>query len=156
MKKLAIFGGVIVILFIAIAFLTNKASNDKLANVDNPYGTDNLQQATIDQLGDENYNNIILPDELTTKIESGEETFAYFFSPTCVHCQAFTPVLMPLAEQEEVEIDQFNVLEFDFGWETYNITATPTLIYFKDGKEVNRLEGNAGEDIAKQFLTQNF
>lgn len=154
MKKLAIFGGIIVLLFAGIALLTNKASNDKLANVDNPYGTNDLQQATIDQLGDENYSNIILPDELTKKIESGDETFAYFFSPTCVHCKAFTPVLMPLAQAEGVHIDQFNVLEFDFGWDKYAITATPTLIHFKEGKEVGRLEGDAPIDIAKQFLTQ--
>lgn len=152
MKKIAIIGGVILLLFGAIVLLSNKASNDKLANMNNPYGTNDLQQATIDQLGDENYNNIILPDELTEKIESGEETFAYFFSPTCVHCKAFTPVLMPIAKAENVQIDQFNVLEFDFGWDKYAITATPTLIHFKDGKEISRLEGNASEEITKQFL----
>lgn len=154
MKKLVIFGGVIILLFAAIALLSNKSTNDKLANLDNPYGTDDLQQATIDQLGDENYSNIMLPDDLTAKIESGEETFAYFFSPTCVHCKAYTPVLMPIAKAEGIQVDQFNVLEFDFAWDKYAITATPTLIYFKDGMEVSRIEGGASEEMTKKFLQQ--
>ena len=62
MKKLAIFGGVIVVLFIAIIALTNMSNSDKLE--DNPYGTDDLKQSTIDLLTDENYQNIILPDAL--------------------------------------------------------------------------------------------
>ena len=132
--------------------LSNKSTNDKLANLDNPYGTDDLQQATIDQLGDGNYSNIILPDDLTAKIESGEEMFAYFFSPTCVHCKAYTPVLMPIAKAEGIQVDQFNVLEFDFAWDKYAITATPTLIYFKDGMEMSRIEGGASEEMTKKFL----
>lgn len=154
MKKLIIIASALVVLFAAIAVLTGKANDDKLANIDNPYDTNKLQQATIDQLGDGNYNQIVLPDELKTKIESGVETFAYFFSPTCVHCKAYTPVLMPIASDLGVQIDQFNLLEFDFGWDDYNIVATPTIVRFKDGKEVNRLEGGASEDITNQFLTQ--
>lgn len=149
LNKLYIIGGIVVVLFIAIILLQNKANETKLA--DNPYGTDDLNQATIDQLGDKNYQNIILPEQLEEKIASGEGVFAYFFSPTCVHCQAFTPVLMPLADEAGAQIDQLNLLEFDL-WSQYNIEATPTLVYFKDGKEVNRLVGNAPADSAREFL----
>lgn len=149
MNKLYIIAGIIVVLFIAIMLLQNKANETKLEN--NPYGTNDLNQATIDQLNDENYQNIILPDQLEEKINSGEGTFAYFFSPTCVHCQAFTPVLMPLAEEAGVEIHQLNLLEFDL-WSQYDVNSTPTLIYFKDGKEVNRLIGNAPEASAREFI----
>ena len=70
MKKLLIFGGVIVVLFVAIIALTNMSNSSKLA--DNPYGTDDLDQATIDLLGDENYQNIILPDALEAQIQESE------------------------------------------------------------------------------------
>jgi hypothetical protein len=41
-----------------IIFLTNQSNSSKLEG--NPYGTDNLNQSTIDQLDDENYQNIAL------------------------------------------------------------------------------------------------
>lgn len=150
MKKLGIIGAIVVLLFAGIILLQNKSNSDKLG--DNPYDTDNLQQATIDLLDDKNYQNIILPDALDTKIKSGEGVFAYMFSPTCEHCKAFTPKLMPIADDLDIQIDQLNVLEYQNAWTTYTIEATPTLIYFKDGKEVNRLVGDADEATTRQFL----
>ena len=152
MKKLLIIGGAIAALFILLIVLTNMSNNKKLA--DNPYGTEDLKQETIDQLDDENYQNIILPDELQDKIESGEPVTAYFFSPTCVHCKAMTPVLMPAAEEAKVAIDQYNVYEFEQGWDDYMIEATPTLIHFRDGKEVSRMVGNQPEENIDAFFNQ--
>lgn len=152
--KLGIIAGVVVLLFAAIIFLTNQSNKDKKALAMDLYGTDDLEQATLDQLSDKHYQNIILPDALDEKIKSGEGTFAYLFSPTCVHCQKFTPKLMPLAEKNDIQIDQLNVLEFTDAWVTYNIEATPTLIYFENGEEVNRLVGDANEDVVQQFFDE--
>ena len=149
MKKLAIVGGVVVVLFAAIIVLTNMKNSDKLK--DNPYGTDNLKQSTIDLLGNENYKNIILPDALAEKVASGEGVVGYFFSPECSHCMNYTPKMMPIAKELDIEVNQLNLLEFD-SWDTYNITATPTLIYFEDGKEVSRIEGDASEETTRQFF----
>ena len=144
MKKLGILGAVVVVLFAAIIILTNLANKDKLEN--NPYDTDNLNQSTIDLLEDENYQNIILPDDLQEKIESGQPVVAYIFSPECPHCKKMTPALMPIAEEVGVQIDQYNVLEYTQGWDVYNVEATPTLIYFENGKEVDRLVGDYSSD----------
>ena len=65
MKKLLIIGGAIIAIFILIVVLSNKSDETKLK--DNPYGTDNLAKSTIDLIGNENYNNIVLPDELCSK-----------------------------------------------------------------------------------------
>ena len=150
MKKLGIIGAAVVLLFIAIIVLTNMSNSDKME--DNPYDTDNLQQSTIDLLDDENYQNIILPDDLQAKIESGEGVFAYMFSPECGHCMNFTPKLMAVAEQEDIQIDQLNVLEYENAWTTYQIEATPTLIYFENGEEVTRLVGDNDEESVRQFF----
>ena len=152
MKKLAIVGSIIVILCIAIVLLTNKSQNDIIEVHDNPYGTDNLHPSTIELLADENYQNIILPDDLQRKIESDEGTYAYFFSPTCQYCKAFTPVLMPIAEEYGVKIDQLNVLEFNLASNTYRIESTPTLIYFENGEEVARIIGDAPKDVVHEFF----
>jgi len=154
LKKLGIIGAVIVVLFAAIIILTNISNQSKLDN--NPYGTDNLRQSTIDLLDDENYQNIIQPEDLKEKIASGEPVVAYMFSPECVHCQNFTPNLMPTAKDLGVHIDQLNILEYQAGWAEYNVTSTPTLIFFNEGKEVQRLEGDYSEhlDAVKTFLAQ--
>ena len=152
MKKLAIVGSIIVILCIAIVLLTNKSQNDIIEVHDNPYGTDDLHPSTIEFLADENYQNIILPDDLQNKIESDEGTYAYFFSPTCQYCKAFTPVLMPIAEEYGVKIDQLNVLEFNLASNTYRIESTPTLIYFENGEEVARIVGDAPKEVVHEFF----
>jgi thioredoxin 1 len=149
MKKLGIFGGIIVLLFIGIIVLTNMSNDSKLK--DNPYGTENLRQSTIDLLGDKNYQNIILPDALADKIATGEPVVAYMFSPECSHCKNMTPKLMPIADEVDVQVDQLNILEFD-EWATYSVEATPTLIFFKDGVEVNRLVGDAPQDQIYNFF----
>ena len=150
MKKLLIIGGIIVAVFALLIVLNNASNKNKLA--DNPYGTNDLKQETIDQLDDENYQNIILPDDLQAKVESGEPVTAYFFSPTCPHCKAMTPVLMPIANDMDVEIVQYNVLEYEQGWQDYQIEATPTMIHFEDGKEVARTVGNQPEENIKTFF----
>ncbi len=79
MKKLLIIGGVIIAVFILIVVLSNKSDETKMK--DNPYGTDKLSQPTIDLIGNENYSNIVLPDDLFKKIEAGESVTAYYFHP---------------------------------------------------------------------------
>ncbi|HEY9571412.1 MAG TPA: thioredoxin family protein [Metalysinibacillus sp.] len=152
MKKLVAIGGVVIVLLVAIILLTNMSNKDKLKSADNPYGDKKLQQPTIDLLQDENYQNITLPEDLKAKIDSGEEVNAYFFSPTCTHCRALTPKLMPILEDKGIEVNQINLLEYD-EWDTYNITATPTFIHFDGGAEVERFEGNLPEEELEAFLT---
>lgn len=152
MKKLLIIGSVIVVLFAAIIVLTNVSNKNKLASANNPYGDKNLKQETIDQLDDKNYQNIMLPNELDKKIKAGEDVNAYFFSPVCVHCQAFTPVLMPIADDLGVNIAQLNVYEYEDLWKKYNLEATPTFIRFEDGKETARFVGALAEEDLRAFL----
>jgi thioredoxin 1 len=78
------------------------------------------------------------------------------FSPECPHCKKMTPSLMPIADEVGVQIDQLNILEYDKGWDDYTVEATPTLIYFKDGKEVNRIVGDYSENeqVIYDFLEQ--
>ena len=151
MKKLLIIAGIVVVVFAGIIFLTNQANNEKLA--DNPYDTEDLEQATIDQLDDENYQNIVVPAELEEKIASGEPTTVYFFSPTCQYCQQTTPVLMPVAEDMDVDVLQYNLLEYEQGWQQYAIEYTPTLVHYNNGKEVSRWVGAQPKENIEKFFT---
>ncbi|WNS76705.1 thioredoxin family protein [Bacillus sp. DTU_2020_1000418_1_SI_GHA_SEK_038] len=154
MKKVVIFLAVIIVLFVAVGFLT-KMQNEEKVSGDNPYGKDKLHPETIAQLDDPNYQNIILPEELEKKLDNKEDVTVYFFSPTCSHCQRTTPVVSPLAKDMKVDLVQYNLLEFENGWDKYLITQTPTIVQYKDGKEVNRITGYQDEDVFKQWFNEN-
>ncbi|WP_046175440.1 thioredoxin family protein [Domibacillus indicus] len=152
MKKVIIFAVVLIAIFGAIAFITQYQKEQ--ASEGNPYGKEDLETETVKQLDDPNYQNIILPDDLQKKLENGEDAVVYFYSPTCPHCQETTPVLMPIADDENVEVLQYNLLEFEQGWNDYGIEYTPTLVYFENGTEKDRLVGSQEEAVWKTFLGQ--
>jgi thiol-disulfide isomerase/thioredoxin len=160
MKKLLIYLSVIVALF-AILFVLNMQSNKAnyeayAAAANELYRTspDKLDPDTLKQLDDPHYQNIILPDELSARLQNKENLFVYFFSPQCPHCQASTPILMPMAEGLGADIRQFNLLEFQEGWREYNIEYTPTLVYFREGKEIDRFVGGIQDPQAQEQMKQ--
>ncbi|NYF25981.1 co-chaperone YbbN [Sporosarcina sp. JAI121] len=155
MKKLLIIGGVIIAIFVLVVVLSNKSNESKLK--DNPYGTKNLAQPTIDLIGDENYNNIVLPDTLFKQIEDGKSVTAYYFHPECQYCMQMTPVMMPIAKEMGVNVQQYNMLEFGdrVGMDTeYKIESWPALIHYKDGKEVGRMVGAQPEENIRAFFNE--
>ncbi|MFC5591772.1 thioredoxin family protein [Sporosarcina soli] len=155
MKKLLIIGVVIIAFFALIVFLSNKSDEAKLK--DNPYGTNNLPKSTIDLIGNENYDNIVLPEALFEKIESGESVTAYYFHPECQFCMAMTPVMMPIAKEMGVDVWQYNMQVFgnQVGADTeYNIVNWPTLVHYKDGKEVGRMSGQQPEENIRAFFNE--
>jgi thioredoxin 1 len=139
MKKLLIYLSIIIALFVGFYALNYYANGSS----DNPYGMreSELTPSTRKQLNDSNYQNIILPDQLKSKLANKESGFIYFFSPECPHCVATTPLLNPVAEKLQVDLPKFNLLQFTDGWQSYNIEFTPTLVYYKDGVEVDRMVG---------------
>ncbi|NQD66148.1 thioredoxin family protein [Bacillus haikouensis] len=153
MKKIIIFLAIIVGLFAAIALVTNMQNSQKAEG--NKFEKDELHPATVEILDDPNYQNVILPEELENKLEDKEDITVYFYSSTCPHCKETTPVLAPLAEEMGVEMVQYNVLEFEQGWTDYQIEATPTLIHFENGEEVDRVVGSQPEEEFRSFFEEN-
>ncbi|WP_148631162.1 co-chaperone YbbN [Bacillus sp. E214] len=151
MKKVIIFVAAVVLIFAAIAYLSNKQQTEKTSS-DNPYGKENLSPATVDQLDDPLYQNIITPDELDEKLEKEEAMTVYYFSPECPHCVKTTPILMPVAEEMDEHIYQYNVLEFEQGWDEIEGSGTPTLIHYKNGKETSRISGEHSAEEFKQWF----
>lgn len=159
MKKLAIYLGIIVVLFGAAFAINQMSANGMYGKPDS-----SLHSETRSLLDDPNYQNIIVPKKLKEKIKNKESFFVYFFSSTCPHCRSTTPVMNPIAEELGIEPDQYNLLEFKEGWKDYNIESTPTLVYFKNGQEADRLVGGVKVDDSgaghepedyKQFFERN-
>ncbi|SDZ03080.1 Thioredoxin [Evansella caseinilytica] len=150
MKKIIIFSSIIVVIFAALA-LINQYQN-KQVSTDNPYGTNELKPETVKQLDDPNYQNIILPEELDEKLNNGEAVTVYFFSPVCSVCNEVSPVLIPKAEEMEVNLYLYNVYEFEQGWSDFNIEGTPAVIHFENGEEIARIVGGQAEETFEQFF----
>jgi len=139
MKKMLIFIGIVVALFIALMVLSNTINKQEAEG--NPFGKKMLHQETIKQLDNPLYQNIILPDELKVKLQKEESVTVYFYSPTCPACVKTSPIVVPIVEQMGIDLKMYNVLEFEEGWKDYRIESTPTLIHFENGQEKTRFVG---------------
>lgn len=135
---LYLFGGILLVLIGLLAFLNTQGEKSEL------YGGKKVAQlnpATKAILDDPNYQQIILPDELSKKTDNKENFFVYFFASDCPSCQATTPNLMPLAKESGAFLHQYNLREFQEGFRKYNIEYTPTLVFFENGVEKERIVG---------------
>ncbi|WP_445505721.1 thioredoxin family protein [Niallia sp. 03091] len=153
MKKVLFFLLFIILLFAGVAYLSH-LKKEKAAD-DNPYGKSALNAATVDQLDDPNYQNIIQPKDLKDNIEAKKDVTVYFYSPTCGYCQKTTPIVNPVAKDLGIDLVQYNLLEYEQGWDDYRIESTPTIIQFKDGKETNRIVGYQKGEAFKQWFEDN-
>jgi thioredoxin 1 len=66
-----------------------------------------------------------------------------FWAPWCMPCKMMSPVLNDLAEENghEVTVAKLNVDEQQQIARQFNIRSIPTMILFKNGKEVRRITG---------------
>lgn len=69
---------------------------------------------------------------------------ADFYSDSCVPCKRMSPLLAEIEEENgDIELVKVNV-NFDGSLaEKYEVQAVPTLIFFKDGTEIDRIRGAA-------------
>ncbi|HHY74831.1 MAG TPA: thioredoxin family protein [Bacillus bacterium] len=153
MKKIIIFGTIIIGIFVLLGIFTSMENKQKA--IVNPYNKETLHPATIEQLKDPIYENIILPDELTKLLDDKGSAFIYFYSPTCSHCKTTSPVVVPMAKELGINLQLFNLLEFDDGWDTYKIEGTPTIVHFENGEEVSRIEGGVEAEQFREWFNEN-
>ncbi|HDR7764218.1 MULTISPECIES: thioredoxin family protein [Bacillus cereus group] len=136
MKKMLIFGGIIIVLFAAIFAVTQMEKKN----------------ASTDEKG--YYSNKISLEDLNKNIEDKKEQTIYFYQTSCVHCQKVSPIVVPLAKDLNVDMKVIDIENLNEPWDKYNIKGTPTIIHFKDGKEVSRISGEQSKDKFKEWFEQ--
>ncbi|EEL47150.1 Thioredoxin [Bacillus cereus Rock3-42] len=136
MKKMLIFGGIIIVLFAAIFAVTQMEKKN----------------ASTDEKG--YYSNKISLEDLNKNIEDKKEQTIYFYQTSCVHCQKVSPIVVPLAKDLNVDMKVIDIENLNEPWDKYNIQGTPTIIHFKDGKEISRISGEQSKDKFKEWFEQ--
>jgi thiol-disulfide isomerase/thioredoxin len=98
------------------------------------------------------YSEQITVSEMEAKVKNNEDFFAYLYQPDCEHCKAVSPKLIPMAREMNKPLYPVNIFNRKEAWEKYDVPGTPTLIHFKDGKEVGRLVGEQADSTFEEFL----
>ena len=71
---------------------------------------------------------------------------ADFYTEWCMHCLMMEPVIESIAERnKDIKFVKINVEEAQNLSIQYQISTIPCIIFFKDGKEIGRVENNVNE-----------
>lgn len=131
MKKILAIGGIIIVLFILIIVI------------------DGMKKSSEEQ------NNEISTKALQKENSKKEDVIVYFYQTDCVYCKATSPIVIPMAEEMNIDLKKLNLQEDTKGWSEFEIEGTPTIIHFKDGQEVNRIYGQQKEEVFREWFEKN-
>ena len=87
------------------------------------------------RISKDNFLNEVLEEALPVVVE--------FYSDSCIPCKQLSPVLGGIEEdyKEQVKVVKVNVNYDAELAQQYNVMASPTILFFKNGDEVNRIRG---------------
>lgn len=65
-----------------------------------------------------------------------------FWADWCAPCRMIGPIVEELSkDNSDIIIGKLDIMENKRASARYNVTSIPTIIYFKDGKEIERTRG---------------
>ena len=79
-----------------------------------------------------------------------------FFATWCGPCQELSPILVELDKQYNGEV-QFYKVDVDESQDCairYGVNAMPTLVFFKDGKEIEREVGFLPKEELEELIEE--
>ncbi len=122
--------GVIVLFFIGYIFFSYR----KMKNIPEAEKSDKIKDLTDKNFKFQLKNNISLVD---------------FWASWCVPCKMMAPVLNELAEEVSpgVQVCKVNVEQYQSLASQYGIKGIPTMLLFRNGKEINRFVGVKSKDF---------
>lgn len=94
-----------------------------------------------------------LNDSDFSQVMSAPKAIVDFGSPGCPHCVAFKPIFEAVAAQyPDILFASINTDNNEQNAGAFGISGLPTVIFFANGKEVDRMVGGAGS--AGEFQAQ--
>ena len=99
----------------------------------------------MQKITDENFESEVLNQKGVVLLE--------FYSDSCIPCKRMSPVLSGIEETfGEVKLGKYNVnIDSKIAGE-YNVMSSPTLVFFKDGAEVERRNGIVKKEELEEII----
>ena len=99
-------------------------------------------------IGDNSFEELVL--------HSSKPVLVDFFAPWCGPCRAMSPVIDEIAAESEGKycVYKMNVDESPVTAAKYGIRSIPMLIVFKDGKDVESLNGFQSKEAVLQAMSR--
>lgn len=87
-------------------------------------------------------------------LESPSPVLMEYYSPMCAYCKTLDPILDQLALEYagQIKIGKMNIDQNPLTPSQYDIMSTPTMILFKDGKQINKLLGAVSKEEIENHL----
>ena len=95
--------------------------------------------------------------DFNEKINQNQLVLVDFFATWCGPCRMQAPILERVKDQvgDQLEIYKLDVDENEKTAKAYGVMSIPTLILFKDGKEVAKNVGLMSQDAVLELLENN-
>jgi thioredoxin 1 len=105
-----------------------------------------IMMSALITLSDTDFEQQVLQSKLPVVVDFG--------APWCPPCRAIAPILAELAGEYagQLTIATVNIDEEQRWAQTFDVTGLPTLIVFKEGKEVQRVRGAAPKRVLKEVF----
>jgi len=107
------------------------------------------ENGTVTPVEDAQFEQVVLDAETPVVVD--------FWAPWCGPCRMVSPIVEELSVEygEAVRFTKMNTDENENTMIQYGITSIPTLIIFKEGREVNRLVGYAPKEQLRRQIDRS-
>jgi len=121
-------------IFVTIILVLNIYARSKMKNMPKVADSDNIITLTDNNFNQQTKGKLVLVD---------------FWAEWCAPCRMMAPILNDLANDlpEGKYVGKVNIETYQSMAQQFNVRSIPTLILFKDGKEVDRFVGIKTKDF---------
>jgi thioredoxin 1 len=91
--------------------------------------------------------------EFSGFIKKNKLAIVDFYAEWCMPCVMMAPIFESIAEkQKKAVFGKINVDEAEELAREYDATSIPCIVFFKDGKEVDRIVGSVNEEVIEEKI----
>ncbi len=87
-------------------------------------------------------------------LQSKTPVLVDFWAPWCAPCKMMEPIIEEISEEysEKLKVCKLNVDDNPDSTLKYEVRSIPTLILFKNGKDINRISGATSKNVLIDFF----
>jgi thioredoxin 1 len=98
------------------------------------------------ELNEDNFNIEVIESKIPVLVD--------IYAPWCKPCTNFLPIIIKIAEEfkDKIKASKINIDENEAIVSQYNVMAVPTLLFFKQGKLIEKLIGTQKESTIREVI----